>query len=93
MSPKWKNIILHQISKPETIAICFCGAAKTTGLGVPMVAAMWANSDPLVVDSIQIPVVLYTTEQIFCAQVFVYIFRRWVAKDDPEVDEESATAS
>jgi len=76
--------------------VCFCGAAKTTGLGVPMVAAMWANADPLKVDSIEIPVVLYTTEQIFCAQLFVYVFRRWLRKDEEAeegTDEENVAVS
>jgi len=63
-----------------------------------MVAAMWANADPLKVDSIEIPVVLYTTEQIFCAQLFVYVFRRWLRKDEEAeagegTDEENVAVS
>ena len=76
---RWKNFqLFRQISIQETIAVCFCGAAKTTGLGVPMVAAMWRSADQLKLNLIQIPVVLYTTEQIFFAQLLVYVFKRWV---------------
>jgi sodium/bile acid cotransporter 7 len=77
------------VSKEETIAVCFCGAAKTTGLGVPMVAAIWMNKDQLTINLIQIPVVLYTTEQIFLGQAMVWAFKRWQEKGEKGVDEES----
>jgi solute carrier family 10 (sodium/bile acid cotransporter), member 7 len=47
-----------------------------------MVSAMWRDSDQLKVDLIEIPVVLYTTEQIFLAQALVYFFRRWERKEE-----------
>jgi len=47
-----------------------------------MVAAMWGDSDHLKVSLIQIPIVLYTTEQIFFAQLLVYAFKRWIEKDE-----------
>lgn len=28
-----------QMSKEQAVAVCFCGAAKTTGVGIPLVAA------------------------------------------------------
>lgn len=55
---------IRQISKEQTIAVCFCGAAKTTGLGIPLVAAMWASSDHLTRAYLEIPVLLYTIEQV-----------------------------
>lgn len=55
----------------ETIAVCFCGAAKTTSLGIPLVAAMWAAADDLTRALIQIPVLLYTIEQV---SQFLYNF-------------------
>lgn len=68
-----------QMSREQTIAVCFCGAAKTTSLGIPLVSAMWARSDDLMRAYIQIPVLLYTIEQVFMAQILVYFFK-WYLK-------------
>lgn len=57
-------LTLRRLSKEQTIAVCFCGAAKTTGLGIPLVTAMWASSGDLTRAYIQIPVLLYTIEQV-----------------------------
>ena len=54
----------RRMSKEETIAVCFCGAAKSTSLGIPMVVSMWAQADALTRAYIQIPVLLYTMEQV-----------------------------
>jgi sodium/bile acid cotransporter 7 len=75
----------------ETIAVCFCGAAKTTSVGIPLVTAMWAESDDLTRAYIQIPVLLYTIEQVFVAQLVVYFFKwylRRVASKDEEAQDE-----
>ncbi|KAH7162469.1 putative sodium bile acid cotransporter [Dactylonectria estremocensis] len=84
----------RRMSKEQTIAVCFCGAAKTTSLGIPLVSAMWARADDLTRAYIQIPVLLYTIEQVFLAQVLVYIFRwylrRGEKKQGDDTEEESA---
>ncbi|KAI9731202.1 MAG: hypothetical protein M1834_005395 [Cirrosporium novae-zelandiae] len=74
--------LFRQLSKRETIAVCFCAAAKTTALGIPMVAVLWKGADNTIRSQIQIPVVLYTTEQIFFAQGFVHLFRWWMRRGD-----------
>lgn len=74
----FKRIMVpKRMSKEQTIAVCFCGAAKTTSLGIPLVTAMWSHSDNLRRAFIQIPVLLYTIEQVFIAQLLVYVFRRY----------------
>ncbi|KAH8176211.1 SBF-like CPA transporter family (DUF4137) domain-containing protein [Sarocladium implicatum] len=84
----------RRMSKEETVAVCFCGAAKTTSLGIPLVTAMWAHSDPLTRAYIQIPVLLYTIEQVFMAQILVPFFRRYVDKDKvPDVEVADAEAT
>ena len=45
-----------------------------------MITAMWGAGDQKILNSLEIPVVLYTTEQIFVAQLFVYVFKRWIDK-------------
>lgn len=64
----------------ETIAVCFCGPAKSTALGIPLLYAMWAGIDLFIKARTSVPVLLYTTEQICVAQIFVYFFRRWHAR-------------
>ena len=57
-------LAVKQMSKLQTVAVCFCGAAKTTSLGIPLVTAMWNAADDLTRAYIQIPVLLYTIEQV-----------------------------
>jgi sodium/bile acid cotransporter 7 len=72
------------------VAVCFCGAAKTTSLGIPLVTAMWREADDLTRAYVQIPVLLYTIEQVFMAQGLVYFFKWYLRKG--EGDEESSGA-
>ncbi|GKT43829.1 uncharacterized protein ColSpa_04010 [Colletotrichum spaethianum] len=79
------------LSREQTIAVCFCGAAKTTSLGIPLATAMWTSSDDLTRALIQIPVLLYTIEQVFMAQILVYVFKwylRRAAKAEAEATED-----
>lgn len=69
--------IFRPVSPEETIAICFCGPAKTTGLGIPLLYAMWTPVDLFTKAQTSVPVLLYTTEQVCVAHFMVYVFRRW----------------
>ena len=68
------------MSPEETIAVCFCGPAKSTALGIPLLYAMWAPVDLFTKAKTAVPVLLYTTEQICVAHFFVQLFRRWLAR-------------
>lgn len=86
----WLSVLFKRMSKEQTIAVCFCGAAKTTSLGIPLVSSMWARADDLTRAYIQIPVLLYTIEQVFMAQGLVYVFRWYMRRDAKErMDEET----
>lgn len=76
-SHSWSNPIFKPMPPEETIAVCFCGPAKSTALGIPLLYAMWAGIDLFTKARTSIPVLLYTTEQICVAQFFVYLFRKW----------------
>lgn len=66
---------VKKMSKEQTIAVCFCGAAKTTSLGIPLVTAMWNQADDLTRAFITIPVLLYTIEQVSAEQaIFSFFF-------------------
>jgi sodium/bile acid cotransporter 7 len=76
-------LTLRRMSKEETIAICFCGPAKTTSLGIPLVTAMWKDADDATRAFIQIPVLLYTIEQVrkvSCCASFVIKKKKGKAK-------------
>ncbi|KAH7328484.1 putative sodium bile acid cotransporter [Stachybotrys elegans] len=79
-------VTVKRMSREQTIAVCFCGAAKTTSLGIPLVTAMWAAADDLTRAYIQIPVLLYTVEQVFIAQMLVFVFK-WYLRRGREMDE------
>lgn len=84
------------MSPEETIAVCFCGPAKSTALGIPLLYAMWAPVDLFTKAKTSVPVLLYTTEQICVAHFFVQLFRRWHAwmaeKQDVEQGGSAETA-
>ncbi|PGH02483.1 solute carrier family 10 (sodium/bile acid cotransporter), member 7 [Blastomyces parvus] len=76
--------LIKQTPPLETIAICFCGPAKTTSLGIPMLYAMYPTIDLRLVAKLTVPVILYTTEQIFCAHFMVYLFKKWGERKQAE---------
>jgi solute carrier family 10 (sodium/bile acid cotransporter), member 7 len=85
-----RAITVKRMPKEQVIAVCLCGAAKTQALGIPLADAMWTQSDNSTKSLIQIPVLLYTMEQVFTAQFLTILFRWWLEKDKKrESDEES----
>ncbi|KAJ6164817.1 hypothetical protein N7470_003489 [Penicillium chermesinum] len=79
ISHPWVELVFTPLPPKETIAACFCGPAKSTALGIPLLYAMWAPLDLFVKAKTSVPVLLYTTEQICVAHFFVQIFRKWSA--------------
>jgi len=79
--------IFRQINKEETIAICFCAPGKTQALGIPLISAMYASSDDQTRALIQVPMILYTAENILVGQVLVWLFKRWIAQDQQNDEE------
>ncbi|CRL28589.1 Bile acid:sodium symporter [Penicillium camemberti] len=76
-SRRWSKPIFKRMSPEETIAVCFCGPAKSTALGIPLLYAMWQPVDLFLKAKTSVPVLLYTTEQICVAHFFVQLFRWW----------------
>jgi sodium/bile acid cotransporter 7 len=88
----WSEPIFKPMSPEEAIAVCFCGPAKSTALGIPLLYAMWEPVDLYTKAKTSVPVLLYTTEQIAVAHFFVQLFKRWhsrvAEKQDVERDRE-----
>ncbi|OAA59043.1 hypothetical protein SPI_06245 [Niveomyces insectorum RCEF 264] len=77
-----------------TIAVCFCGPAKTTALGIPLLHAMWKSADlGPTLGRMSLPVLLYTTEQVFVAHFVVYAFKAWLRKKEKTETIESSQDS
>ncbi|KAL2856885.1 putative sodium bile acid cotransporter [Aspergillus pseudodeflectus] len=85
---RWQ--IFKQIPPVEAIAVCFCGPAKSTALGIPLLYAMWTPVDLFLKAKTSVPVLLYTTEQMFVAHFFVHAFRWWTRRLDKRRDWEEA---
>ncbi|KAK8022153.1 hypothetical protein PG993_012920 [Apiospora rasikravindrae] len=86
-----RALTVKQIPKPEVIAVCFCGAAKTTSVGIPLAEAMWAQHDDLTKSLVQVPILLYTTEQVFVAQFLTIFFRWWLERGNKPPGSEQCT--
>ncbi|KAI0202751.1 sodium bile acid symporter [Astrocystis sublimbata] len=76
-----RAMTIKRMPRELVVAVCFCGAAKTTSLGIPLTAAMWSKLDDFKISSIQVPVLLYTVEQVFIAQFLTIFFKRWLQRD------------
>ncbi|KAK9377351.1 SBF-like CPA transporter family-domain-containing protein [Lipomyces chichibuensis] len=70
----------YHFSRPDTVSIMLCGAAKTVALGVPLINAQYGSSSDAV-GYASIALVLYQGEQILVAQVLVPIFRGWIERE------------
>jgi sodium/bile acid cotransporter 7 len=85
----WGKRVFHPMPPEEAIAVCFCGPAKTTALGIPLLYAMYDSMDLYTKSKTSIPVLLYTTEQIFVAHFMVYVLRWWKGRLEREEKRDS----
>ncbi|CAG8903507.1 unnamed protein product [Penicillium egyptiacum] len=92
-SRRWSEPIFKRMSPEETTAVCFCGPAKSTALGIPLLYAMWQPVDLFIKAKTSVPVLLYTTEQICVAHFFVQLFRWWHARIVEKEDLNDSTST
>jgi solute carrier family 10 (sodium/bile acid cotransporter), member 7 len=87
-----RAVTIKQMPKAQVVAVCLCGAAKTQALGIPLADAMWAQTSDSTRSLIQIPVLLYTMEQVFTAQFLTILFRWWLHRDKKETSDAESGA-
>ncbi|KAI1128564.1 sodium bile acid symporter [Nemania abortiva] len=88
-----RAVTAKRMPRELVVAVCFCGAAKTTSVGIPLAAAMWSQLDNFTISSIQVPVLLYTVEQVFVAQFLTIFFKWWLQRSKKHAtDAESSGA-
>ncbi|CEP64992.1 Rch1p LALA0_S16e00210g [Lachancea lanzarotensis] len=68
-------------NKKDTVAILFCGPAKTAALGVSLVSSQYGSDFPQL-GKLLVPLVLYQSEQVVTAKLLVPLVRRWAADED-----------
>ncbi|KAI8634941.1 sodium bile acid symporter, partial [Xylariaceae sp. FL1651] len=88
-----RAITVKRMPRELVIAVCFCGAAKTTSLGIPLAAAMWSKLDNFTISSIQVPVLLYTVEQVFVAQFLTIFFKWWLYRNNKRGSDKESLAT
>lgn len=88
-----RAMTIKKMPKELVVAVCFCGAAKTTSVGIPLAAAMWSQLDNFTISSIQVPVLLYTVEQVFVAQFFTIFFKWWLHRDEKGTSDAESNSS
>ncbi|KAH9906449.1 putative sodium bile acid cotransporter [Xylariomycetidae sp. FL2044] len=88
-----RAVTVTKMPREQVVAVCLCGAAKTTTLGIPLAAAMWSQLDNYTISAIQVPVLLYTVEQVFVAQFLTIFFKRWLRKGSKETGDAESTAT
>lgn len=75
-------------SKKDTVAVMFCGAAKTAALGVSLISSQYGDDTPYL-GKLLVPLVLYQSEQVITASWLVPFFKKWSQDEDEKASTES----
>ncbi|KAH7065124.1 putative sodium bile acid cotransporter [Macrophomina phaseolina] len=73
--------LLARIPDRKQLPSAFADRRRRLGLGIPLVYAMWTEYSTEVKARMSVPMILYTTEQVFCAHILVHAFKRWVRRE------------
>lgn len=72
--------------KRDSICIMFCGASKTAALGVSLITSQYANDNDNL-GKLLVPLVLYQSQQVITASLFVPLLKKWCSDEQPDVVE------
>jgi sodium/bile acid cotransporter 7 len=67
-----------RFSRENTIALMFCGSTKTLAQGVPLITAVFVNSNQGLIGLLIIPLILYFVEQLILGSIEVLLLQRWI---------------
>ncbi|KAH3661795.1 hypothetical protein OGAPHI_005973 [Ogataea philodendri] len=81
----YKTVAPFYLSRPDTVSMMLCGAAKTAALGVSLVTAQYGN-DFSHLGELLVPLVLYQSEQVLCAGLLTKLMKKWIHAEDKEKD-------
>jgi sodium/bile acid cotransporter 7 len=66
------------LGRADTVAVCYCGPAKTPAMGVPISTVLFVGLTPTLEAQIQLPLVIYQGLQIMAGTALAVPFKRWV---------------
>jgi len=70
-----------QFSKKDTVAIMFCGAAKSLAMGVQLINALYGNQNQELIGLLSLPFIIYHVQQLTFGAIQVIILKKWVKKE------------
>jgi len=69
-----------QFSEKDTVAIMFCGATKTLAMGIPLINALYGNTNHDMSGILSLPLIIYHVEQLIIGAIEVILLKNWVKK-------------
>ncbi|KAF9382621.1 hypothetical protein CPB97_007029 [Podila verticillata] len=71
------------MSKPDTVAILFCGATKSVAMGIPMIKILYSSGPgSSLAGLLATPLLIYHVEQLFFGAGMVSWLKKWVSRGD-----------
>ncbi|KAF9213957.1 hypothetical protein BGZ59_004568 [Podila verticillata] len=71
------------MSKPDTVAILFCGATKSVAMGIPMIKILYSSGpESSLAGLLATPLLIYHVEQLFFGAGMVSWLNKWVSRGD-----------
>ncbi|OZJ04557.1 hypothetical protein BZG36_02698 [Bifiguratus adelaidae] len=76
----WPSSIISKLrySRPDAVAVMYCGATKTVAMGVPLINVLYKDQNPGLVDLLSTPLVMYHIERMIMGSIEVNILLKWV---------------
>jgi sodium/bile acid cotransporter 7 len=70
-----------QFPKKDSIAIMFCGAAKSLAMGISLINAFYGNQNQEITGLISLPFIIYHVEQLTFGAIAVILLKNWIQKE------------
>lgn len=70
-----------QFSKKDSVAIIYCGAAKSLAMGISLINAFYANENEELSGLLSLPLIIYHVEQLTFGALEGILLKKWVQKD------------
>ncbi|KAF9324476.1 hypothetical protein BG006_000496 [Podila minutissima] len=73
----------ESMSKPDTVAILFCGATKSVAMGIPMIKILYTSGPgSSLAGLLATPLLIYHVEQLFFGAGMVSWLKKWVSRGE-----------
>ncbi|KAF9424664.1 hypothetical protein BGZ94_007990 [Podila epigama] len=76
---------VEPMSKPDTVAVLFCGATKSVAMGIPMIKILYAGNTGSA-GLLATPLLIYHVEQLFSGAFMVDWLKKWMARGEETLE-------